>query len=79
MDGGANKDNGVHCGVNKLAMHHAIPATKQLLLTGYVDKMRCGNAPVPVAGATLPPSASAEDNDEEDEVVVMEEKYVFAQ
>jgi len=52
-------------------MHHALPATKQLLLTEYVDTMRGGDAPVPVAVAILPPSASAEEDDE-DEVVMME-------
>jgi hypothetical protein len=54
-------------------MHHVLPATKQQLLpAGYVDAMRRGAAPVPVAGAMLPPSASAVEDDE-DEVAVMEE------
>ena len=53
-------------------MHHALPATKQLPLTEYVDTIRGGDAPVPaVAVAILPPSASAEEDDE-DEVVNME-------
>ena len=52
-------------------MHYALPATKQLPLTEYVDTIRGGDAPVPVAVAILPPSASAEEDDE-DEVVMME-------
>jgi hypothetical protein len=50
-------------------MHHTLPATKELLLTEYVDTMRGGDASVPVSIAKLPPSASAE----EDEVEIMEE------
>ena len=53
-------------------MHHALPATKQLPLTEYVDTIRGGDAPVPpVAGAILPPAASVEEDDE-DKVVVTE-------
>ena len=71
MDGGANKNNGVFC-TNKLAMHRSLPATKQLLLTRYVDTMGHGDTPVPVVGAVLPSAASTEEDDE-DEVVVKEE------
>ena len=60
-------------------MHHAFPATKQLLLTEYVNTIRGGDAPVPVAVAILPPSASAAEEDE-DEVVIGKVIYVlFAQ
>ena len=47
-------------------MHHALPATKQLPLTEHVDTISGGDAPVPVAVAILPPSASAEVDDEEE-------------
>ena len=61
-------------------MHHAFPATKQLLLSEYVNTIRGGDAPVPVAIlAILPPSASAAEDDE-DEVVIGKVIYVlFAQ
>ena len=60
-------------------MHHAFPATKQLLLTEYVNTIRGGDTPVPVAIAILPPSASAAEDDE-DEVVIGKVIYVlFAQ
>jgi hypothetical protein len=60
-------------------MHHAFPATKQLMLTEYVNTIRGGDAPVPVAVAILPPSASAAEDDE-DEVVIGKVIYVlFAQ
>ena len=51
-------------------MHHALPATKQLPLTEYVDTIRGGDAPVPVAVAILPPSASAEEDDEDEDVMM---------
>ena len=39
------------------------PATKQLLLTRYVETIGFGNAPVSVAaGAIPPPAASAEED-----------------
>ena len=67
------------CGTNELAMHHAFPPTKQLMLTEYVNTIRGGDAPVPVAVAILPPSASAAEDDE-DEVVIGKVIYVlFAQ
>jgi hypothetical protein len=60
-------------------MHHAFPATKQLLLTKYVNTIRNGDAPVPVAVAILPPFASAGEDDE-DAVVIGKVIYVlFAQ
>jgi len=60
-------------------MHHAFPATKQILLTEYVNTIRGGDAPVPVAVAILPPSASAAEDDE-DEVVIGKVIYLlFAQ
>ena len=54
-------------------MHHALPATKQLPLTEYVDTIRGGDAPVPVAGAILLPPAASVEEDDEDEVVVTED------
>ena len=49
----------------ELAMRHFLQQIIYCLLTRYIDTMGRGDAPVPVAGAILPPSASAE----EDEVV----------
>ena len=51
-------------------MHHALPATKQLPLTEYVDTIRGGDAPVPIAVAIQPPSASAEEDDEDEDVMM---------
>jgi len=60
-------------------MHHAFPATKQLLLTEYVNTIRGGDATVPVAVAVLPPSASAAEDDEDEVVIGKVINVLFAQ